>query len=292
VTGAYSNHGGRRNKLELNWWGKIIGGLIGLALGGPFGALLGAFIGHSFDKGAEQFGFGANPARAREVFFDASFRVMGHLAKADGQVSQAEIQTAEAVMGNMRLTREQRRRAIERFREGKRLGYQLNPEMVRLRNACGPRSLLYWTFLEILVAAAFADGHVSANERQILNRVCYGLKISTSNVDRLIMMHEAAAGFSGGGFGGAGAGVGPGAGAGRQRRARPSTRGDPYAVLGIKRSTSNAQIKRAYRKLMSQHHPDKLIARGLPEEMMKMAQEKTREINAAYDRIKEERGIR
>jgi len=290
VTGAYSNHGGGRKKLELNWWGKIIGGLIGFVLGGPIGALFGAFIGHSFDKGAEQLGFGANPARAREAFFDASFRVMGHLAKADGQVSPAEVQTAEAIMGNMRLTREQRRIAIERFNQGKKLGYQLDPEMVRLRAACGARSPLYWTFLEILVAAAFADGYVSANERQILNRACYGLKLSTSNVDRLIMMHQAAAGFGGAGFSGAGAGAGPG---GQQRRARSTTmQGDPYAALGVKRSATNAEIKRAYRKLMSQHHPDKLVAKGLPEEMMKMAQQKTREINTAYDRIKDERNIK
>jgi DnaJ like chaperone protein len=275
----------------LNWWGKIIGGLIGFVLGGPIGALFGAFIGHSFDKGAEQFGFGGNPARAREAFFDASFRVMGHLAKADGQVSPAEVQTAEAIMANMRLTREQRRRAIGLFNEGKRLGYQLDPEIVRLRSACGPRSPLYWTFLEILVAAAFADGYVSANEHQILNRVCYGLKISTSNVDRLIMMHQAAAGFGAAGFGGAGVGAGPGAG--QQRRARSrATAGNPYAALGIKRSASNAEIKRAYRKLMSQHHPDKLVAKGLPEEMMKVAQQKTREINIAYDRIKDERNIK
>jgi DnaJ like chaperone protein len=289
--GVYSNHGDGRNKLDLNWWGKIIGGLIGFVLGGPIGALFGAFIGHSFDKGAEQFGFGGDPGRAREAFFDASFRVMGHLAKADGQVSPAEVRTAESIMANMRLTREQRRQAIARFQEGKRLDFQLDPEMVRLRNACGARSPLYWTFLEILVAAAFADGYVSANERQILNRVCYGLKISTGNVDRLIMMHQAAAGFGGAGF--SGAGVGAGSGAGQQRRAPPSTvSGDPYAVLGVKRSASNAEIKRAYRKLMSQHHPDKLLSRGLPEEMMQVAQQKTRDINAAYDRIQEERGIK
>ena len=275
------------------FYGKLIGGTLGWLVGGVFGLAFGVFIGHIFDRGlgrAFTFASPENIARIKTSFFETTFLLLGHLAKADGQVSQAEVQTAEAIMGNMRLTREQRRKAIERFREGKRLGYQLDPEIVRLRNACGPRSPLYWTFLEILVAAAFADGYVSANERQILNRVCYGLKLATSNVDRLIMMHQAAAGFGGAGFSGAGTGAGPG---GQQRRARSTTTSrDPYAALGVKRSASNAQIKRAYRKLMSQHHPDKLVARGLPEEMMEVAQQKTREINIAYDQIKDERNIK
>ncbi len=65
---------------------------------------------------------------------------------------------------------------------------------------------------------------------------------------------------------------------------------DPYAVLGLERSAGESEVKRAYRKLISQHHPDKLG--DVPEELKRRAEERAREINAAYERIRAERHIK
>ena len=138
--------------------------------------------------------------------------------------------------------------------------------------------------LEILLQVALADGQIDQAEEAILVRVAEGLGVPRAQFQQILNMLLAQAQFSGAGRahrGGQGA-AGP---------SRPSL-GQAYQVLGVTESASNQEIKKAYRKLMSEHHPDKLAAKGVPEEMIRMATEKTAEISKAYDMIKDSRGFK
>jgi DnaJ like chaperone protein len=271
----------------LSWWGKIVGGAFGFMLGGPLGALLGAALGHNFDRGLKSLpedapGWSAGDReRVQTAFFTATFSVMGHVAKADGRVSPDEIRLAEAVMAEMDLDAELRQTAIRLFNEGKAAEFPLDEVLEQLRRECHGRSTLLRMFVEIQLQAAFADGRMDAVEDRLLRHVCQRIGFSELEYQRLRRMIEAERHFAG-------------AGGGRQRAGgAPPPRGpslaDAYAILGVERSASDAEIKKAYRRLISQHHPDKLVSKGLPEEMMKLAAQKTHEIKQAYERIKSER---
>ncbi len=163
----------------MSWWGKLAGGAFGFMMGGPLGALLGVALGHQFDRGLgsarsgleEDFAPGAQE-RVQMVFFTASFSVMGHLAKADGRVSEDEIRLAQQVMGRMGLDADQRKLAIDLFNEGKQPGFDLDAVLEQFRHECGRRVNLLRMFVEIQLAAALADGDVHPAERQILLHIC------------------------------------------------------------------------------------------------------------------------
>lgn len=274
----------------MSIWGKVMGGVLGWILGGPIGAIIGIILGHNFDarSGSSWGGFGGDPRVVRKVFFDTTFAVMGHISKADGRVSEREIQMARAVMDHMNLSNGQKDEAIRMFREGKQSSFPLDQTMRQFRQACHMRHDLFRMFLEIQVQAALADGGISNAEREILNRIGEHLGVGAHEIAQLeALIRAARARTAGGGWGGAGHG-----GAGQQAANRGVSLEQAYAVLGVTKDSSDAEVKRAYRKLMSQHHPDKLAAKGLPEEMMKLAQEKAQDITSAYDVVKEARGMR
>lgn len=263
----------------MSWWGKLIGGAFGFMLGGPLGAVLGAALGHNFDRGLEGLASGqpaGDPERVQLAFFTATFSVMGHVAKADGRVSQTEITLANQVMAHMRLSAEQRKTARRLFGEGKRSDFPLDDVLAQFRRECHRRRNLIQMFLEIQIMMALADGTLHRAERTRLLHICEALGFSRAHFDQLVSMVQAQQEFAGAG------GVG-------QPTHAPSL-ADAYAVLGISADASDEEVKRAYRRLMSQHHPDKLVAKGLPEEMMQLAKEKTQEIRGAYDRIRQARG--
>jgi len=264
----------------MNWWGKLLGGAFGYMLGGPLGALIGAALGHRFDKGVSGIGITMNPAereRIQTAFFTATFSVLGHLAKADGQVTQEEIRLAEAVMVQMQLSDEQKAIAKGLFNEGKEPDFDLDGVLDQFVGVCHRRHTLLRIFLEVLVQAAMADGHLSDAEEAVLQQVCSHIGFTPEELANLESMVAASARWAGGG-----AGQGP---------TRAQDLASAYALLDIPETASDAEIKRAYRRLMSQHHPDKLVAKGLPEEMMKIATQKTHEIRQAYERIKQVRGF-
>lgn len=260
----------------MSWWGKIIGGAFGLMLGGPIGALLGAVVGHNFDKGLGQApgGGGHRQERVQAAFFTTVFSVMGHISKADGQVSKSEIAMAEQVMRNMQLNSDQRRAAIDLFNQGKQPDFPLRDVINQFNRELGLRLNLKRMFLEIMIAAALADGRMDRAEKRELLNICEWLHFPRSEFEHLINMVEAEAHAAGAGGRPAGMSL-----------------DDAYAILNVSSSASDAEVKKAYRRLMSQHHPDKLVAKGLPEEMMKTASQKTHEIKQAYERIKSERGV-
>lgn len=260
----------------MGWWGKLIGGAFGFMLGGPLGALLGGAFGHQFDRGLGKLdrdaGFRVGDReRTQTAFFAATFSVMGYIAKADGQVSEDEIAMVEHVMAEMQLTPEQRNAAIRLFSEGKGKDFQLQAVVEQFRRECHRRSTLLRMFLELQIQAAFADGRLDPVERRALRDIANHLGFPRSEFEQLLRLVE---------------------GMRRAASARPAaqTAADAYRVLGVSKDANGAEIKRAYRRLMNRHHPDKLVAKGLPEEMIKLATEKTQKIRQAYEHVRELRG--
>ncbi len=231
-------------------------------LSGPLGALFGAALGHRYDQ-ARRSGPGATATETiQAAFFTAVFSVMGHIAKADGRVSREEISMVQEIMRQMQLDERQKAAAINLFQQGKEPDFPLEAVLGQLRAECRYSSSLLRIFLEIQIQAAAADGRIDPAERRILERIVQLLGFSPSVLEELLQLdphapHEALA--------------------------------DDYQVLGISENASEAQIKKAYRRLMNQHHPDKLIAKGMPEEMIRVATDRTQKIRSAYDRIRESR---
>ena len=267
--------------------GKLIGGLIGLFTFGFFGALLGVWIGHAYDsykRGGSSFGFGGTPnPEAQRLFFETVFQLMGHLAKADGRVSEAEIKQAEELMRQSGLTEEHRRQAIELFKRGTQPEFNLDQQLDAFIAVCGRNARLKQTLLVYLISMALADGTLDQVERNILERVAARLNIPKLVLDQLINMVGAQAHFrSGGGYSGYQQ-------AGGQRQTPRNELELAYKALGVTADTSDRDIKKAYRKLMSENHPDKLMGQGVPEDMIAMATERSKEISKAYELIKEHR---
>jgi len=262
----------------MSWWGKLGGGAFGFMRGGPRGALLGAVLGHNFDRGLGLEGAagagGGDTERVQAAFFTATFAVMGHVAKADGRVSPEEIALAEDVMRQMQLQPEQRKVAMRLFNEGKQPDFPLADVLHQFRQECHRRTSLIQMFLEILIATSMADGRIDEAERGVMLAVCQQLGIPRPYFEQLLAMVAAQQHFAGG----------------EPAASSRSQLNDAYAVLGVSANASDDEVKKAYRRQMNQHHPDKLVSKGLPEEMMKIATEKTREIKAAYELIKRSRG--
>jgi DnaJ like chaperone protein len=269
-------------------WGKLIGGFCGFLLAGPFGLFLGVIIGHMFDRGLRRsyWHFGAgHQAEAQQAFFKATFLVMGYIAKADGRVSEAEIQAARNVMQQMGLNENMRQQAMDLFTQGKQPDFNLEQTLTQLLQSCHRNKVLLRLFLELQMRAAQADGALSQQKQRVLQMLAQRLGFAPLN----FVFFEDLFGFNA-----------------RQQqgyqqnyqqhtyRAPPRQQfplRDAYILLGVSETSSDAEVKRAYRRLMSQHHPDKLVSKGLPEGMIKLATEKTQNIKAAYDSICAARGI-
>jgi len=260
----------------MAWWGKALGGAFGFMVGGPLGALMGIAFGHSFDRGLglldEHSGGAADQERIQAAFFTATFSVMGYIAKVDGRVTADEIRLAQAVMDRLGLNAEMRASAQKLFNEGKSSDFPIDEVMDQFRREVHRRTTLIQMFLEIQLQAAYADGVMHPAEKEALAGICRHLGIAPSQLDRLEEMLRA-------GFGRAG----------YDAAAAKTSLDDAYHLLGVDESVSDTDLKKTYRRLMSQHHPDKLVARGLPEQMIKDATEKTQQIKAAYELIRKSR---
>lgn len=272
-------------------WGKVLGAVFGFMLSKTLlGALIGMWIGHTFDKGRKlDFNhFKAknsdDDGKRQTVFLYTTFSVMGHIAKAKGRVTEHEIKFASLYMNKLGLKGDTRQQAQDAFREGKMAGFPLQERLETFKELCAGREDVVMMFLEIQLQLAFADGKLEQTERSVLHTIASHLGFSRLELDRLLEMIIAGAQFN------------------HQNRQHQSNHGgqatrptsksqlnNAYKVLGVSATSDERTVKRAYKKLMSQHHPDKLIAKGLPKEMMDSATQKTQDIQAAYELINKSR---
>jgi len=268
----------------MNWTGKITGLILGLLLGGHFGAILGLILGHFYDAGyfrrwmsSSFFNFRHNSGVQR-TFFNATFQIMGYIAKSDGHVSESEIAMARKIMNQMLLNQQLKNEAIHLFNEGKKPDFNLDAVLDDLRLACHQHPSLLRVFLEMQLQMALAEtGRLTAESRKILQYICGRLGIIGIDFSRFEERARAEQNYYR-----------------HYERAQqsPGRLEDAYRILGVTPNSTDAEVKQAYRRLMSQNHPDKLMSKGLPPEMIKVATRKTQQIKKAYDQIKQTRGMK
>lgn len=272
----------------------MLGGAFGFMVGGPLGALLGAAFGHNLDQAGQQKAAEEpdtlGDERVRVAFLAAAFQLMGYVAKTDGRVSEAEIATARAIMDHLQLNTVQRRAAIDCFTEGKQPGFAADAAIDAFRNACRSRPMLVQKLLDLLLNVAYADGGPPPVTQTRLAAIAERLGIVRLQFEALHTLFRAQRWAQQQSRQG-------GSDHSHEQRAhhRPTTAvnslAEAYTVLGLKRDASPDEIKLAYRRLLKRHHPDKLAAKGVSATELARATEKTRELTAAYERIREARGL-
>ena len=255
---------------------KFIGLIGGYYFFGFFGALFGLFVGSFIDR-IRAYGPGAlNPlqnAQRQAVFLETVFISMGKLAKADGQVSQQEIDHTEAFMRKLGMSAGHRQQAIAWFKQGAEPGFDIGPTYQRFMSVCGQTRNLKDVLLVYLIVMALADGQFHPAEEAALFDIAGRVGYDRATFQRLMDMVLNQSHFAGG------------------KPTSAAALDDAYKALGVTKDSTDQEIKRAYRRQMSQYHPDKLIGQGLPEDMIAMATEQSKEIQLAYDLIKKSRDL-
>ncbi len=246
----------------------FIGALLGFLVGGPLGLLIGGGLGYWLARRLRKSMLG-KLAGIQAQFLASTFAVMGCLCKADGRVSEDELEASRQLWDRLRLDEQQRAKARADFTRGKAADFDLDAELAKVRRIVGAQPALRQVFLQVQLTAVAADGQLDPAEHEMLMRVMRGLGCSEAEIARIEAMLN-------------------GAGAGAAAESGPSLE-EAYQVLGVSSEASDAEIKKAYRRLMSENHPDKLAAKGMPESMREVAKERTSEIGNAYERIRKAR---
>lgn len=250
----------------------FIGALIGALFGGFAGLVIGGLVGYAAGFALRQFVTDSLRV-AQSQLVDSTFAIMGALCKADKVVTRDEIIAVEQIFGMLKLHGELREQAKTAFNRGKQAGFDLDAAVDNFAQISRGRGPLLQLFLQLQCMAVAADGRIDPAEHAMLVRIAQRLGLTEADVSQLEALLRAATG-------------GPSATGGRPQEDRLA---DAYVALGVTADSKPAEIKHAYRKLISQNHPDKLAARGLPESMRPVAEERSREVNAAYDMIKSAR---
>ena len=239
----------------MSIWGKLGGAAAGFLLGGgPIGAIAGAFAGHMlFDRD-----LAAEGEEPGIIFTIAVIALSAKMAKADGTVSIHEVEAFDRIF-RVPASEEANVRRIFNLARQDTAGYEIYAAQIA-RQLRGNPGLLEGV-LDGLFEIAKADGVLHPAELAFLEDVANIFGFSPDEYRRIRASH-----------------VEP-------------DRADPYAVLGVEFGASEEEIKRTYRLLVRENHPDRLIARGVPEEFIRLANEKLAAINAAYARIMRERRL-
>jgi DnaJ like chaperone protein len=244
----------------MSIWGKVLGGAAGFAIGGPLGALLGGIAGHIIDTRraeATQAAGGDDPTK--QVGFTIAVIALGaKLAKADGVVTPDEIRAFRRVF---RVAPEETQNVARFFNHARKSTDGYEPYAKQVAGMFRDNPAVLEELLNCLFVIAKADGTMSDAELDYLANVAAIFGFSETDFARIRAGN-----------------MGPDA-------------ADPYTVLGVAHDADDAAVKSAYRKLVRENHPDTLIAQGMPEEFVEVANEKLATINAAYDKICAQRGM-
>lgn len=266
----------------MKWSGKVFGGVLGAFVGGPIGAALGALAGHAYDgQGGARSGGArerSTPVDVADRFFRSTFEVMGHVAKADGRVSEREIDAARAIMREFRLNGAQVTAAIDCYSRGKRADFDLRGSMASLVTACTDRPDLLRIFLEIQLRAALLGTDLQGPSRPLLQRIAASVGvggIEFAHLEAVLRLRQGSARTRA---------VDAAADAARLAEA--------YEVLEVAAGAGDDEVVMAYRRQLSRHHPDKLKANGLPESMLEHAKQRTQQIIEAWELIRARRGLK
>lgn len=247
----------------MSIWGKVIGGAAGFALGGPLGALIGAYAGHKMDMartGAQRsYGPAGLDDQSRQVAFTMAVIVLSaKMAKADGVVSREEVIAFKQIF---HIPADEMGSVGKLFDEARKDAQGYEPYAEQIAHMFAGQPAVLEELIGGLFQIALADGEVHPAEMEFLARVSAIFGFSHDDFERLCASYD-----------------------------RPET-SSPYKVIGVSQDATDDEIKKAYRKLIVVNHPDKLIAQGLPQEFIDLANEKVAAINAAYDTIKKQRGM-
>jgi len=254
----------------MSWLGKMIGGTIGFALGGRIGAVAGAAFGHTFVDKKEDLYLSSRPGtretlssneESQLVFFTAAFSMLAKISKADGKVTENEISAIETFMKrDLQLDFNGQQTAIKIFRQAVNSLESFDAFAMQFYSVFRTQPNILELMMDVMLRVSTADGDISKEEETMLLSATRIFKYSTSDYTRL-----------------------------KSKYVKETNKF--YAVLKCDETASNEEIKKQYRKLATEYHPDKIQAKGLPEEFIKFANDKFQEIQEAYDGIKKERGI-
>ncbi len=266
------------------WWGKLIGAFLGYIMAGPAGAFFGILVGNFFDRGLSEhfskphWAYHSEKSKSlRTLFYKTIFAVMGHLAKIDGRVTPQEITFAKLIMQELGLSQQQKESAEVYFSEGKKPDYDLQNNILAFRKACAHNPPLITIFIDITYRAAKVNGLTVKKQQSldiILNYLGFAPLKEQFHFYEDFSYQKHRQHYSS-----------------RQNHGAPHhTLDHAYGILAVTPEANKQEVKRAYRKLLSLHHPDKLIAQGLPEAQIKRANEKTQKIVKAYEEICDYKG--
>ncbi|GAB4145599.1 MAG: TerB family tellurite resistance protein [Sphingomonadales bacterium] len=243
----------------MSIWGKIVGGAAGLITAGPLGALVGAGLGHAIDRSLEDSGAAKQDTALTKITFTIGVVALAaKMAKADGRVTGSEIQAFKRLFQVPASEQRNVERVFNLARQDTAGFEAYARQIAKLFQA---RAAVLEDLLDALFTIACADGKLHPEEIAYLRRVAEIFGFDEAAFDCVKARHLG------------------------------EDEASPYAVLGVPRDMPSAQIKAAYRALVRDNHPDKLMAEGVPEEFMKVATDRLAAINAAYDKIRAERGL-
>ncbi len=256
-----------KEKNEMGWLGKVIGGTIGFAIGGPLGAIAGAVFGHGFDKNEAKYLY-EDPSRLSQseesqfTFFVASFSMLAKLTKVDGRISREEIASIERFMiQDLGLNAASRKIAIDIFRAATNSHETFEDYAVQFYSVFRYEPQIIELMIDILLRVAVADAGLNANEERLILSAVRIFHFSEQAYHRV------------------------------KSRYVKSESNQLYDILKSDKNDPDHVIKSNYRKLVSEYHPDKIASKGLPEEFNQLAEKKFREIQQAYESVKKERGF-
>ena len=243
----------------MSIWGKIIGGVAGFALGGPLGAILGTAFGHAIDRSKlqQRFGHGAASIQTRQTAFTVAVIVLSaKMAKADGSVSRDEVNTFKNIFN---IPPDELHEVGRLFNEARRDAGGYEPYARQIGNMFAHDPVVLENLLDGLFLIALADGILHPKELTYLENVSREFGLNSSIFDRICARHMA------------------------------GNEIDPFEILGISHNSTDDEVKKAYRNLIRENHPDTVIAQGMPQEFVDVANEKMAQINTAYEKIEKQR---